>query len=276
MRGWHFGEETEEDLSISASHFISLGRQWEDPDPVRQALDALKPYQFVTWGPRMRRYFPRLSTEDLVCLTRGMTLAETVLSWSGGSMSGVISAFKELQRRGGFDEEELVDWILQRTNNRYVPYGVDNVGRRSYKEYWEYCKLRWESQAKGLARQILEEEGAAIERKHLAVQRRQSAIDRNHESRNKFINQLSKLSLSEQIKQLVADDAHSVEFYPTCLAGKLTSKVIADLPADTKTEILRKLKGRHRGSWGRLKKRLLYSYRRGHWKRSAPWDRQPW
>ena len=59
------------------------------------------------------------------------------------------------------------------------------------------------------------------------------------------------------MQRLIDDQEYSVEFYPTCLAGAVKHDVIASLETDSTLALLDRLKGKHRGPWGGLKKRLL-------------------
>jgi hypothetical protein len=63
-----------------------------------------------------------LKPEQLVKLIKLFTLCETQGNWSLGEKSAVIPLFKLLKKQTGIDRE-LVQWIKQRTDNKYLPFG---------------------------------------------------------------------------------------------------------------------------------------------------------
>ncbi len=76
-----------------------------------------------------------LSDAELEALIRALTIAERDYpSFGGGSVSGVIWAFHQLQERTQSSLDELADWVLARTNNPYVPFGTSNHSARSLPE----------------------------------------------------------------------------------------------------------------------------------------------
>jgi len=67
---------------------------------------------------------PELEQHTIVHLVRFFTLAEAQLSgWEAGSKSPVIWLCRELKNRGAFPDAELIAWIKENTDNKFLPYG---------------------------------------------------------------------------------------------------------------------------------------------------------
>lgn len=65
-----------------------------------------------------------LEQHTIVHLIRFFTLAEAQLSgWEAGSKSPVIWLCRELKSRGAFPDAELIAWIKDNTDNKFLPYG---------------------------------------------------------------------------------------------------------------------------------------------------------
>ncbi len=73
---------------------------------------------------------------ELEALVRAITIAERDYpEFGGGSVSGVIWAFRRLQHRTHSNRDTLADWILAHTNNPWAPFGSSNLGARSLAEF---------------------------------------------------------------------------------------------------------------------------------------------
>jgi len=67
---------------------------------------------------------PDLEQHNIVHLIRFFTLAEAQLpGWEAGSKSPVIWLCRELKSRGAFPDAELIAWIKDNTDNKFLPYG---------------------------------------------------------------------------------------------------------------------------------------------------------
>ena len=65
-----------------------------------------------------------LEQHTLIHLVRFFTLAEAQLAgWEAGSKSPVIWLCRELKKRGAFPDPELIQWIKENTDNKFLPYG---------------------------------------------------------------------------------------------------------------------------------------------------------
>jgi len=67
---------------------------------------------------------PDLEQHTIVHLVRFFTIAEAQLpGWEAGSKSPVIWLCRELKKRGAFPNAELIAWIKDNTDNKFLPYG---------------------------------------------------------------------------------------------------------------------------------------------------------
>lgn len=86
-----------------------------------------------------RKFWKEVSTyltrEDLQALIKAITVLETQLQWSGGSVAAVIWLYEIYKQSETDKNRELADWILSRTRNPYLPFGCNNFGARSYHEF---------------------------------------------------------------------------------------------------------------------------------------------
>ena len=135
-----------------------------------------------------------MQTDDLVALTKGLTLAEKHHGWIGGSVAAVIWTFRELQRRDSTLADEVANWILPRTSNPYVPYGCQNHQARSIEEYRKATQWRTERIHAGLADEKASEDRAKAERVKRSEQRKRSSKERDGEVRKRLIAELDQLT----------------------------------------------------------------------------------
>ncbi len=65
-----------------------------------------------------------LTDEEIISLIKSLTIAEKVISgWKAGSVAPVVWLFRKLRERTKSDQKELSGWIIQHTENIYLPYG---------------------------------------------------------------------------------------------------------------------------------------------------------
>ena len=262
-------------IKQACAYLIEIGKS-NDPakaDALQKIHDLSRGQPtFVGGGPRFllghRRFYHEIKSQDLVeslaivelaALIKGYAFCEERFRWSGGSVSPAIAMFHFLDGEDPKVADAVADWILPRKINENLPYGVNKRGVQSAKEF---RKILIEERA--FSRQSLAEETELarqrnIERARRKAQRFASVRDRNSDIREKLKADLSQLAVEDQLQRLIDDQEYSVEFYPTCLAGATTHDVITSLDANSKLAVLERLKGKHRGPWGGLKKRLLVS-----------------
>jgi len=63
----------------------------------------------------------KMDVQDLVGLTKGLTVIEKHFHWSGGSVAGVIWVFRALERRDPETAEQVGSWVRAHTENPYAP-----------------------------------------------------------------------------------------------------------------------------------------------------------
>ena len=241
---------------------IKIGRSPELTTKTRKLLKAIKPHDAIDrlgWDEWDDVTQP-MTTDDLVALIKGLTVAEKYHKWSGGSVSAVIWTFRELERRDHDLSEQLADWILPRTDNPYAPFGSQNHGATSYREFTEIECLQGMMRAAGEKERILAEKEAREQRAVRKKQRHRSTQHRNSGIREKMIQDLRELPVEEQLEQIAADTRYSVTFYPTLCAGQARQEILESLDGEIRLKLLEKMKGKHRGSWGKFKKRLLATF----------------
>jgi len=273
-------------IKQACMHLIEIGKSTDPNDPgnadILQKINDLSRGQppFALGEPR---YFHKwqdlvesIAIVELAALIKGYVFCEEHLRWSGGSVSPAIAMFRFLERGDPKVADEVADWILPRTSNFYLPYGSNNLGAQSAKEYRHKRRVRDTGIEEYLSADAELERQANIGRSRRKAQRFASVRDRNNDIREKLKADLSQLAVEDQLQRLIDDQEYSVEFYPTSLAGTMTHDVITSLDANSKLAVLERLKGKHRGPWGRLKKRLLTSFDSNVWSQSTPWDKQKW
>ena len=261
------------------STLIEAGRIYLHQDDVSNTLNPIKYHGYInrlhwrSWD----EITADLPSDELVCLIRGLTLAEKLLSgWMGGSVSGVIWTFRELENRKEQNSNELAGWILSITENSYAPFGSSNFRAKSISEYNKRSNVHNQCISRGLEAERSNEEGAEKDRIQRKLERSNTAKYYNTKLRTDLIEELSNMSITEQLFQLANDTTYSVGFYPTKLASSSTVEILFSLDEGIRLMILRKLKGKCRGPWGRFKKRLLLTFGYKGMYPKTPWDRDPW
>jgi hypothetical protein len=169
---------------------------------------------------------------------------------------------------------KLADQLLSSTDRCDVPLGSEsNFGAKSYKELVRN-RVAFRRQCEYTSDMLKERKIiAGINRSTRGKQSKNTALYRGTPVQKKHIEKLRALTVGEKLTFIANDDKYSVGFYPGNIAHQATSEVIAGLDDNTKLMILAKLKGKRKGPWGRLKKRLLDSFRRSERDYySTPWD----
>ena len=259
---------------------IQIGRS-PAPSPVRnKLLKAVKPYDNLNrhhWNA-WDEITASMSTDDLIFLIKGLTIAENFNNWIGGSASSVIWTFRELQKRDGKLALKLAEWIFPRTCNCYCPFGSHNRGATSLEEYYEKIRDHELKRSRGFREQIHSEKSAEEQRKIRAEQRQRSAQDRNSAIREKLIEEIKGLSVEDQLRKIADDSTYSVNFFPTFCAGRATTEILESLDKELRLKLLEKMKGKFKGPWAKFKMRLLCTFRDKNRfiDFGTPWDRKSW
>lgn len=257
---------------------VNAGSLAEDDNAALELLSPIKNKDYINrlhWE-KWRNVTNKLSINELIALVKSLVLAEYFFRWAGGSVSSVIWTYREVERRDRETANVLADWVLQRTHNPYAPFGSQNYGAKSLPEYQKLSEKHRDKINIGIQDQKESEIVALKSRQERDLHRKNSIKYRNTELRDTFIESLSKKSLIEQLIQLAYDEKYSVEFYPTQIANRAKYNFLETLDEELRILLLEKLKGKHKGPWGKLKRNLLEIYQEKFGWRSTPWNRKPW
>ena len=215
--------------------------------------DKINRLHWSTWD----RVTQGLSTGDLVALIKALTIAEQRFSWTGGSVSAVIWTFRHLARREPDLADPLADWILHRTTNPSCPFGSQNYGARSVKEYTTILQERAQKRERNLQR--AEAENLAAEQRlndrKVRADGRHARQQRDTASRRASLAALSLLTASDRLKHISQDHEHAVDYYPGEFA-QLTEADLEMLDDETRLLLLGKLRDRRDGPWKTLYRQL--------------------
>jgi len=172
----------------------------------------------------------------------------------------------------------LADYLLSNTNRCDVPLGSEsNFGAKSYKELIRnrvaFRRMREYTLDRIRTRKAIGEIHRNIRRK----QCKNTASNKGTPTHEKRIEELKALTVYEKLKIIANDDQYSIGFYPGSIAHEATPEVIAELDETIKLMLLAKLKGKRKGPWKVLKKKLLESFRESDRDyHSTPWNRENW
>jgi hypothetical protein len=247
--------------NIVLKNLIELGKSSNEAKAERNHLfEQLKPHveccyaHWNTWSYATEK----LSADDLFNLVRGLVVAETALpGWNGGSVSPIIWAFKAYERTATISSDELATWVMQNSDNEYVPYGVNRIGCRSVDEFKAYRK------AKESRRQQSEIHAEAERRcktiREIVTQRlhQESTIIQNAraQARQQLVSHLDGLPKKERLEHIAWDDEHDLTFYPNSYAD-VTKEEFSSLDEISKERLIAKIQIRHKGFWAELFKKI--------------------
>ena len=85
----------------------------------RQRLAGLMKIDHETWQEKAAP----LPDDELVHLIRFFAVAENLPGWEAGAESPVIPLAKVLRKRGTRLDKELLQWLREVNENRFLPYG---------------------------------------------------------------------------------------------------------------------------------------------------------
>jgi hypothetical protein len=237
-------------------------------------IEGLQEYRSVNF---QRPEFWQLSVLDitnneLIDLLCGLNYVESESQWPGGSVSGVIWLFQALEARGvGMTVlDDVFTWIIRNTSNPFNQVGSRNLyGAGTYSDF-----LRRSAQ-RDAERRTWQEMDADLEQRALSERqlRREMAAAgaraRNTEVRTHALEMLEGLSLPEQLAQIASHPIFPPQFFPASIANAATADIIGLLPHEVQVELARRLKGKRKGPWARVRTRLL------NWL-GPIWNKRPW
>lgn len=242
------------------SMLLSLG--WQPNVYTEEATIALRTLRAhheinCRWNLNAWQLITRnMQVEEVIALIRGIIRAERESGWGGGSVSAVIWVFRILQRRFPSRSDEVADWVLANTRNEYLPFGGQNFGARSLAAYREANEHYAENKRLKLLVQKAQDEKTIQERVVFMEQRNRAIALRRSEVRQRIILECNEVSTRAQLVRIATDPLYPTNFYSTRCASAANENIIASLSKETILALLVKLKGRQRGPWLKLKKRL--------------------
>ncbi len=198
-----------------------------------------------------------MSIEPHEALIRGLAFAEKEFNWCGGSVSAVIWTFRSFARKDPERADALAEWLLQYSDNPWVPFGSYRGSARSLKEIriqnevWQARReaVRQDEQKRQENAEARRQERALHGRRHVRSSAARSA-DRKH-----LIEDCQNASAQERLAQLVVDTEHPVTWFPNEWAD-VPDEELVKLPAGLIHGLRNRLADRQRGPWKQLLKRI--------------------
>ena len=210
----------------------------------------------------------RLDEKSLRHLIMGQTIAERDLGHSWGSISRIPMLFEwycepSIYKVSNFDfrslsgkYKDLADWILQNTNNPYVPFGYyQNGGSKSYEEFINHQDRV--SETLEISRNIsIEKEKEQQEikenKKAKAELHNSRSVQENIRRKTEMANFESK-TLEQKLEIILSINSKPLEYYPESIANTI-SKNINDIQNETLITLRKLIDRRKKGSWAKLAK----------------------
>ena len=211
--------------------------------------------------------------EDTTALFYGLVLAEETFIRGTSSVAGSIWVFRQLTEMTDNLEHlnAVASWALSVTSNPYVPFGSTITGSsRDYVEYINFKSAKQEAISIEIELDQKLEQASAREREQRRSRAESCRRHRKKEPWKGKVAELEGLSILDKLQIIATDPTYPPQFYPSYIAGEANSDVLRQLPKDTREELVRRLKGKRRGAWALLKRRLLNELH------SSPWDRKKW
>ena len=87
--------------------------------PESQALAGLMKVDHTLW----QKASESMSDDDILHLLRFFAVAENLPGWEAGADSPVIPLARTLRGRGQRLDKDLLRWLREVSENRYLPYG---------------------------------------------------------------------------------------------------------------------------------------------------------
>jgi hypothetical protein len=104
---------------VEQGHLQDLGAALDEAEQTRHA--PLMRADEETWRPALET----LDEAELLQLVKFFTVAEMQLpNWEAGERSPVIWINRLLRQRGSALPRELLQWIREHSDNRFIPYGA--------------------------------------------------------------------------------------------------------------------------------------------------------
>ncbi len=121
-------------------HLVEIGRSenYGELKNIGEAFPEAKQGAFMRLRPdAWNQVADSISENRLVSLIKALTLLEKYPNFKAGSVAPVIWLFRRLPNAD--NRVELTNWILNHTDNNYLPFGSSNHGAKSLDDYYYRC-----------------------------------------------------------------------------------------------------------------------------------------
>ena len=182
-------------------------------------------------------------------------------------LNGLYSWFAQIgegEKKRGF--QQILEHTIEET---YEPVNSDRLipiisklvkpsGNYQSNYYRAFlAKKNWERLSVLESRLLkLEKRLKAKQNRNLLKKQRADAHLLRNTFRTNLIQELSGLTIIEQLHRVADDKDHVVQFYPTRIARRATTEVIKQLDKTTRDKLIGRMRGRHKGPWMKFKFRL--------------------
>jgi len=214
--------------------------------------------------------------EKLTYLIKGLTIVENKVKM--GSVSPVIALYKKLVEKAGLlylltgdkmgvllltkhlaDKphkgiEDITHWILKKSENVYLPFGISTLHSRTLPEIKIEVENWKQRQQEFVIREAIEkaQREERDEKRKVEIENHDKEHHNNTEEQRKFREHLNKLTLSQLLQTIIADKQRPIYFYASEL-GKIENQSLTTEENGLIKELLKKFKQSETGQFKRLK-----------------------
>jgi hypothetical protein len=218
-----------------------------DLDNVPEDLIEIREHDEINrvHGREWERVLAGLQLEEIVAVARALAIAEETFHWAGGSVAGVVWAYRCLSTMHFDGLDELGRWIGSRDRNPYAPRLPEVYEAR-------------QASLQGRLRRAAENIEADLARKtaRQAKKARHRERSRLHaQERGELLFDFQQLSRAAQLEIIARDRVHSLDYYPRDCACP-SDEDLKDLPPSLRFQLSKKAHERRKGIWKDLAKRL--------------------
>lgn len=208
-----------------------------------------------------------LSTEEITELLKSLVYADgRFKNWSTYSAMHychyLLDILLERFNRDFKKYDNLLNWIFMNRSNTYIPYiggntplGVNSL--QAYRKYYVECEKERLKREKEKKREYDEAQIRKKLRKELAVKNKENNVIAQLKRKNDrkiFLFELKTKSQLEVFKTIIADDSHSICYYPEDFAT-YDEEIIKQLSPFERNILINKLDN-SRGVWRILRNRI--------------------
>lgn len=202
----------------------------------------------------------RLSLSDLILLIQILTVLEREFQWPGGSGSSVIWLLQYLRTREPRIAALLEDWVAQRTNNEYLPFGNHSSLQKWIRSRRPRVNLRAASDEAARYSAENRERWEAQRAADLECERQAQALARKaEEAKAAYIMGAQAASQGTPVDLLgyvALDTKHVIDFFPKAWA-KVSRDDLLQLDPGVRIALKERLGRATSVTWHRLYERLI-------------------